>query len=294
MNKFIKTYGAKVKNTFTKSSLYSLYSLFTETQIPPKAYMNTKFIQTYRIDKARKLIIKRRKRKKAENVVDLNLISKELNELEDQGIVVVNNFLPENCIDEITKYRKTLIDSDLNGLKHFELRGAEYLDGMIEELLPKTFKFINENQLIDILPKIYLGRSKVSSSWRLKFIRDLPNQMDQNCINHSDTFHNTLKIWIYIDDVEANQDSLKYWKKSHLPNHSIDEYRLKSMLDGVGSPRLEEGIMEDHGYKKFDESIKSNTLIIADTFGFHYRNFAPSKTDWRPTIFCSLRHTPFF
>jgi hypothetical protein len=117
--------------------------------------------------------------------------------------------------------------------------------------------------------------------------------MDQNCINHSDTFHNTLKIWIYLDDVSANQDSLKFWKKSHLPDKDIDELRLRAMLKGHGSPRVDEDILEKFGYVRFNESIKSNTLIVADTYGFHYRNYAPSKINWRPTIFCSLRYSPF-
>jgi hypothetical protein len=293
MNKIIKTYASGIIEHLKKSSLYSFYSLFTENQIPSKAFMNTKAIQSFRMKKASALINKRRQKKKKENLKDYKLIQSELDVLEDDGILVVNDFLPEYCLNEINQYRKSVINDNKKGLKHFELRGAEYLDGMIEELLPDTFKYLQQNTLMNVLPKIYLGRSSTPKTWRLKYIRDLSNQMDQNCINHSDTFHNTLKIWIYLDDVSANQDSLKFWKKSHLPDKDIDELRLRAMLKGHGSPRVDEDILEKFGYVRFNESIKSNTLIVADTYGFHYRNYAPSKINWRPTIFCSLRYSPF-
>ena len=277
-----------------QTALYGAFSLLTVNQIPPKKYLNTPRIQAWRIEWARKLIIKRRRKKKEKYAKALTSFAKELETLECDGVVVVQDFLPTNCLEEIKQYLENAAIRNPGDLKHFELRGAEYMDGMVEILLPETFRFLRQNAMVNILPRIYLGRNSLPQTWRLKFIRDLPNQMDQNCINHSDTFHNTLKIWIYLDDVSAEEDSLKYWKKSHLPNEEVDLIRIKSLVDGNGSPRLAEEVMMQLGYEKFDQPIKSNSIIIADTYGFHFRNFSPSKTEWRPTLFSSLRYSPFF
>ena len=66
-----------------------------------------------------------------------------------------------------------------------------------------------------------MGNTAENQHWRLKFIKDVPEMKDENCNNHSDTFHNTLKIWIYLEDIEKDEDTLKYWKKSHLPNDAF-------------------------------------------------------------------------
>ena len=277
---------------FQQTILFSAFSLLTAQQIPSKKYLNSKRIQTWRIERARKLINSRRQKQKEKYASDLISFEKELNSLERDGIVIIRDFLPDNCLEEIKKYREKSIDNGFTDLKHFKLRGAEYMDGVIEKLLPATFDFLRQSHLVNILPKVYLGRNTLPQTWRLKYIRDLPEQIDENCFNHSDTFHNTLKIWIYLDDLAADEDTLKFWKRSHLPNEYIDSLRLQELLNGNGSPRLEENVMLRLGYEKFDQSIKANSIIIADTYGFHFRNYCPLKTKWRPTIFSSLRYSP--
>lgn len=288
----IKNLLSSIRAYLKQTALYGAVSLLTANQIPPKRYLNTSRIQAWRIEWARRLIIKRRRKKKEKYATALTSFAKELETLERDGVVVVQDFLPANCLQEIKQYRENAAIRNPKDLKHFELRGAEYMDGMVETLLPETYGFLQQNAMVNILPRIYLGRNSLPQTWRLKYIRDLPNQMDQNCSNHSDTFHNTLKIWIYLDDVSAEEDTLKFWKRSHLPNEEIDRFRLQELLNGNGSPRLDEDVMVKFGYEKFDQSIKANSVIIADTHGFHFRNHCPLKTEWRPTIFVSLRCSP--
>lgn len=268
-----------------RTAVYGLISLFTSQQVPPKAYLNTIGIQAMRIDWARKLMNYRRRKKKEKYAREINQFAAELTILECDGIVLVQDFLPDNCLEEIARYQSLPIEKCHEQFKYFKLRGAEYLDGVVEDVLPATSRFLRQSSLIQTLPKIYLGRNSVSQNWRLKYVRDLPGQMDVNCLNHSDTFHNTLKMWIYLDNVEMGEDSLKFWKRSHLPHDGIDNLRVQGLVEGRGSPRIDNAVMETLGFQKFDQSIKANSLIIADIYGCHFRNYAPQKTEWRPTFF---------
>ena len=86
---------------------------------------------------------------------------------------------------------------------------------------------------------------------------------------------------------------MKFWKRSHLPHDDIDELRVQGLVEGRGHLVLITPLWR-HWDFKIRSIIKANSLIIADTHGCHFRNYASQKIEWRPTIFCSLRVSPFF
>lgn len=119
---------------------------------------------------------------------------------------------------------------------------------------------------------------------------------------HADTFHPTAKLWLFLDDVGAGDGPLVYAVGSHRPTpERLDwEYRqsLSASIDGRshhadGSFRTSADDIVSLGYRPpAPVTVSANTLVIADTFGFHgrARSLRPTR---RTAIHAYLRRNPF-
>ena len=118
---------------------------------------------------------------------------------------------------------------------------------------------------------------------------------------HSDTFHPSLKAWLFLTDVTDDQGPLIYVPRSHLLTaERIAWERRRSIaiadsdiLSQRGSLRIAPDELPALGVpppKRFP--VPANTLVVIDTCGFHARG---SST--RPTVRAELwgfvRRTPF-
>ena len=118
---------------------------------------------------------------------------------------------------------------------------------------------------------------------------------------HSDSFQPSLKAWLFLTDVEADGRPLTYVAGSHrLTLKRLEWEKCKSIgiqnadrLSQRGSLRISERELTDLGLPNPTHfSVPANTLVAADTCGFHAR--APSD---RPTLRIELwaycRRSPF-
>ncbi|MEO5670329.1 MAG: phytanoyl-CoA dioxygenase family protein [Ramlibacter sp.] len=120
---------------------------------------------------------------------------------------------------------------------------------------------------------------------------------------HSDTFHSTAKAWLFLHDVEAQDGPLAYIPASHTPTPERLEWeREQSMaatghanrLHAKGSFRVAPDELQRMGYgAPYVAAVKGNTLVVADTSGFHRRTPSPRPTV-RVEVYLSLRRNPFF
>lgn len=118
---------------------------------------------------------------------------------------------------------------------------------------------------------------------------------------HRDTFHSTIKLWLFLEDVRPEDGPFEYVLGSHRSTQTrlrweraqaiarcskdhprrggafrIDEAELPAL--GLGSPRA--------------FPVRANTLVVADTRGFHRRGHAPDGA-YRLSLYASLRAWPF-
>ena len=117
---------------------------------------------------------------------------------------------------------------------------------------------------------------------------------------HSDTFHPTVKAWFYLEDVEANP--LTYVPGSHVANRrrlawerrvSITAANSPEPLTAEGSLRASEAEIRRMGYPApVKLSVGANTLIVADTSGFHKREPSAAQAT-RVSIWAYSRSNPF-
>ncbi len=110
---------------------------------------------------------------------------------------------------------------------------------------------------------------------------------------HSDIFFHTHKAWLYLEDVGLEHGPLVAVKRSHLLSASQLGYvYAESCGTNQGSRRITLEEMRRLGFEETVLAVPKNTLVIANTCGYHRRlRGQPGKE--RFAIHWSLRANPF-
>ncbi len=119
---------------------------------------------------------------------------------------------------------------------------------------------------------------------------------------HADTFHPTVKAWLFLTDVEEEDGPFRYVPGSHrLTEGRLAFEKATSLsapagvdhLSARGSFRIPESALAEIGLPPAQSfPTPANTLIVADTFGFHARQRA-SRPSVRVEIWAYGRRNPF-
>ena len=119
---------------------------------------------------------------------------------------------------------------------------------------------------------------------------------------HADTFHATVKAWLFLTDVADDEGALTYVAGSHRRDAARLGWELKRSLEardgpdflsGRGSLRIDESELAALGLPRPTVfAVKANTLIVADTSGFHARGPA-MRPSTRVEIWAYGRRNPF-
>jgi len=134
------------------------------------------------------------------------------------------------------------------------------------------------------------------------FSRVCDGEPDIQSFYHSDTFHPTVKSWFFLEDVTEDATPFTYVPGSHRLNKrrlawerriSIDAANGRDRLTAEGSLRISEETIRRLGYgppRRFP--VSANTLVVADTSGFHARGAGPGRST-RVAIWAYSRGNPF-
>jgi len=119
---------------------------------------------------------------------------------------------------------------------------------------------------------------------------------------HADTFHPTVKAWLFLTNVGADAGPFTYVPGSHIltPQRLAWERRMSlAASDSAdaenrqGSFRIDPGELRDMGLPEPDVfAVPANTLVVADTFGFHARGPSAGRS-LRVEIWAYGRRSPF-
>lgn len=124
---------------------------------------------------------------------------------------------------------------------------------------------------------------------------------DPQRVAHRDTFHSTIKLWLFVDDVRATDGPFWYAPGSHrmTPARYRWEHRRAVAAsrpdapDRDGSFRIDPDELPALGVPPLRAyPVAANTLVLADVRGFHRRGDAPSGTR-RLSLYANLRLWPF-
>jgi hypothetical protein len=134
------------------------------------------------------------------------------------------------------------------------------------------------------------------------FSRIRPAPIDPQTRLHSDTFHSSVKAWLFLTDVAEDDGPFVYVPGSHrlTPRRLAWERRVSIELGrsadyqaSRGSPRITAdevrrlGLGEPRSF-----AVAANTLVVADTLGFHARGVSARPTV-RVEIWAYGRRNPF-
>jgi phytanoyl-CoA dioxygenase PhyH len=214
--------------------------------------------------------------------------------------------------------KNLLSDEDLSGLRHeVETTPLDAWDmpqgNAVTRFIPLPPKVLRE---LPFLRKVVEGKpfqnglkyQASSNGDPLVYLHivmtnpDSKRRVDPQTAFHSDTFHATAKAWFFLYDIDDAEGPFTYIPGSHrLTKERLDwehEQSLiasdhKNRLHARGSFRLPANELARLNYPEPTRfAVPGNTLIVADTHGFHARAKS-EKPSIRVGIYGSLRRNPF-
>ncbi len=218
------------------------------------------------------------------------------------GYVVIPDFIDQETVQLLCENAQSL-DVEARQM----VQGNTYTQRILldTEALgqSKIFSKVIEN-------KEFLGRLHYTGAkWHrpLVYIQRIRNgfvdgKRDPQKTMHSDTFHPTMKAWLFLQDVEEKHGPFTYVKGSHrltlkrLKWEYTRSVKARSIADGYsekGSFRADDNDLKEMALPNpAGITVKAGTLVIANTNGFHGRGQAEDGES-RLEIWAYSRHNPF-
>ena len=198
-----------------------------------------------------------------------------------------------------TFFYKGILIQECNINKNFNYISKKYR---------QVFKIAKNSQIKKFFKDHQLSKEFITNISLIRIKNFKKNRYDEQKFYHTDTFFNTFKAWITINDWNDNNGPLMYLKNSHLFNfkrilleyiNSIDySFRAKNLSKKkrniIASWRLSKNGKNNKVYDKeaIKINLKENCFIFANTHGFHRRGDA-KENSVREAILISVRENPF-
>lgn len=268
---------------------------FLDNPIIGSERLNRRGLHTSRMKLAHRLAWRRRRRLAARVSADLR------SQFDRDGFVEISDFLPP---DMFSRLQSALLGGSFDTRE--QLQGNTVtrrvpLGGELLEKVPELRKLIENRTWKALLAYVASTRSEPLHYLQTISIRTTEGPPDPQLELHSDTFHPSLKAWLFLTDVTSDQSALTYVPGSHLLTpERLDWERERSLtiakadrLSQRGSFRISPDELPALGLgpaRRF--AVPANTLVVVDTCGFHSRG--PST---RPVVRVELwaysRRNPF-
>lgn len=217
------------------------------------------------------------------------------------GFVARSDFLPPEAFarlrDQIAAYRgpaREMVQGDA-------VTRRIALDPEALAAMPEARAFLDNSAFRGLVRYVGSFDSQPLCYIQTILARRFPGQRDPQLNLHADTFHPTIKAWFFLEDVALDEGPFTYVPGSHrlTPERIAWEHR-KSLdarhaerLTARGSFRIEEEELASLGLPAPRRlAVPANTLVVADTFGFHARGEA-AKASTRVEIWAYGRRNPY-
>ncbi|UOM35614.1 phytanoyl-CoA dioxygenase family protein [Acuticoccus sp. I52.16.1] len=217
------------------------------------------------------------------------------------GFVIRENALPPELLARVREELAT------RPLPAWEMRQGQTINRVLplprdRSALGELARFVHRPDVHTLIGYAAGRTGNVVTMLQTIAVDPASGESDPQAHLHADTFHPTAKFWLFLHDVGDDDGPFAYVPGSHRltperlawedaeartatqsadPHHAAGSFRLTE--DGLG--RLGYG-----GLQRFP--VPGNTLVVADTYGFHRR-----VESLRPTVRTSLygvaRRNPF-
>jgi len=285
--------------------LIPLYALAVATSA--KSFKDNPVIGSERLNRMGLHIARRRiaaplgrfRRRQLENLVT----EEDRQALARDGFIIKPNFLDEATFRALKAEIQALNVPAREAVIGDTLTRLIPLDGRLLPKLPTTRSVLEGKRYRGLLAYVGSFRRQPHLYIQTVFSKHRPDaEPDIQSFYHSDTFHPTVKSWLFLDDVAPDSTPFTYVPGSHIANRrrtawerrtSITAAQGNDKLTAEGSFRISEAEIRRLGYgPPVSLPVAANTLVVADTSGFHARGTAAGKTR-RLSIWAYSRSNPF-
>ena len=268
---------------------------FSQNPVIGSSRLNTWGLHRWRVRVAARMAEYRRRR------LGQLLAPADREQLASSGYLIKENYLPERAFQDLR--------SEIYGrpLASREMRQGQTVTRMIAlgpavlKTMPATKSFLEDSQIREMMHLAASCGGVPVSMIHVIMVDPGINISDPQTELHSDTFHPTAKAWFFLHDVGPEDGPFIYVPGSHLLTPERLQWEYEQSLaarddprshHGYGSFRITQNELQNFGYVSETVSVKANTLVVADTRGFHGRT--PSiKPTMRISLDLYLRRSPF-
>jgi hypothetical protein len=221
-------------------------------------------------------------------------------ELQKEGCVVIPSLVDPELLDRARGEALEALENDRSACRTHDAKGAtvEQLD--LRQVDRSRYPALTEIVENPVVSALFSGaeRQPVDPWERLSAVErvtQLPAQFhDVESDLHTDIFFNTHKAWLYLDDVRPEMGPFVFVPRSHL----LSAERLRRIYDesvttNRGSRRITAEELASQGGSEKTFTCPANTLVAANTCGFHRRKRGV-EGQVRLAIHFSVRSNPFF
>jgi len=287
-----------IKFPFQALAIFSKEKSFVKNQVIGNYFLNRHGLHLKRL-KLAAVMAGFRRRQLAKSRY---LSAEQIESFNKNGYFLIRNFLPE---EEFQQLKQEVLN---NAFYSREMRQGQAVTRMSPmgvstlKKYPAIGAFYN-NPLLKAL--FYYAASWKGSP--INFIETVlvdkdHSEADPQTELHEDTFHSSAKFWFYMHDVEEEGGPLQYVPGSHQLTQQRLEWEYQNSLDACasdkkhhsyGSFRIAKEALYGLGYQQPEKIVvPENTLVIADTYGFHARTVSEKPTT-RIALHGYLRRNPF-
>jgi hypothetical protein len=222
-------------------------------------------------------------------------------ELYNHGIVVRENFLPSDAFvavqDEAENYMAVRNPTVLDRWGTTELRHYHLLEPEVDQQsFPHLVQWKRHHDVLALASAAERRAcTEHSANALLEHLAFGDNSdLDTQTELHIDTFHNTHRIWLYLDDVDAENGPFVYVPGSHRLDHMrLREEYVESIRENGKSRRIHDEELRRRGLKeRVVVTCPRNTLVVANTCGYHCRS-AGKLGATRRALHMTFRFNPF-
>lgn len=224
-------------------------------------------------------------------------------EIKKNGFYCATDFLPEESYkavkDEFDRVLKDKMGVDLSITDADTVVNRRGIQGneLVSLGLLHSSSLVSDERLVQTLSLLRGGQYDVGD---LTYWFDLIVNGSEFCEVsnlHTDVFFDTYKIWYFLEDVKESDGPLVYCPGSHrLSLWRIAFEYTKSLPGDLGKISQPWNIpaeeMSDFKYVQKKVTVPANTLVVANTHGFHRRG-DPEKGSMRKQIHFSVRGRAF-
>lgn len=277
-------------------ALFTGAKSFVDNPIIGSRRLNRAGLHLWRLRAAHWLAWRRRRRLASRMPRDLR------KQFDRNGFVAVPNFMPEQ---DFHRLQSELLNSELESREHLQgdtITRRVPIGPQLLKSFPNLSELLGSRRWEAILNYAASSRSRPLYYVQTILGGRLDAPPDPQIHLHSDTFHPSMKAWLFLTDVGPDDRPLTYVAGSHRMSaerlawehrKSLNVLAEGDRLSQRGSFRITPEELAELGLPAPTQfAVPANTLVVIDTSGFHAR-----ATSDRPTVRVEIwaysRRTPF-